>query len=50
MTPAQMQAFQRAAMPLIEYLRDNLHPHYTVLVDSDRAVLLEAAASVKVEG
>lgn len=33
--------FAEAAKPLMDYLRDNCHPHMRVIVDSENAELLE---------
>jgi len=35
-----------AAAPLITWLREHMHPHAYVLVDNERAQLLEGLASV----
>jgi hypothetical protein len=37
----QLATFKEAAMPLMQWLVDNCHPHCTVIVDSERAELLE---------
>jgi hypothetical protein len=34
-------AFREAAFPLMQWLNDNCHPHCTVIVDSERAELME---------
>lgn len=44
MNDTDIQAFRQAALPLMEWLRDNMHPHTTVIVDSDRAELVEGLA------
>jgi len=44
MNDIDIQAFREAAMPLMEWLRDNMHPHVTVIVDSGRAELMEGLA------
>ena len=44
MTPEEIDSFRQAALPLMEWLRDNMHPHATVIVDSDRAELVEGLA------
>ncbi len=44
MNDTDIQAFRQAALPLMEWLRDNMHPHITVIVDSDRAELVEGLA------
>jgi len=44
MNDTDIQAFRQAALPLMEWLRNNMHPHATVIVDSDRAELVEGLA------
>jgi len=42
----QIEKFNEASMPLIKYLAENHHPHVTVIVQSDRAEILESSATV----
>ncbi len=44
MNDTDIQVFRQAALPLMEWLRDNMHPHATVIVDSERAELVEGLA------
>lgn len=41
MTPAEREAFNEAARPLIQWLCENVHPHHTVVVTPTGAELLE---------
>lgn len=41
----QRQELLRLATPLMDWLRDNWHPHVKVLVDSEHAELLEGVAA-----
>ena len=41
--------FKKAAEPLVKYLRENYHPHTTVIVDSMHAEVLEGVAVAKYE-
>jgi len=45
MTPEQRESFTQAARPLIEWLNQNGHPHYTVVVTPTNAELLEGRIS-----
>ena len=36
-----MNEFETLALPLIEWLRANRHPHTTIIIDCDHAELLE---------
>jgi len=40
-------AFLEAAKPLMKYMCENHHPHVTVIIDSERAELLEGMKSVE---
>lgn len=48
-TPEERQELQEAALPLMEWLWENCHPHCTVIVDSERAELVEGLAIVRRE-
>jgi len=37
---------REVAMPLMQWLNDNCHPHCTVIVDSERAELMEGQTVV----
>lgn len=37
----QLATFKEATMPLMQWLNENCHPHCSVIVDSERAELLE---------
>ena len=41
----QLNEFAQACLPVMKWLRDNCHPHVTVIVDSGRAELLEGLAT-----
>jgi hypothetical protein len=45
MTPEQQNSFKQAAMPLIKWLCENVHPHHTVIVTPTNAELLEGSCS-----
>jgi hypothetical protein len=42
----QFFAFREAAFPLMQWLKDNWHPYCTVIVDSERAELMEGQTVV----
>ena len=44
MIEQEFKAFREAALPLMQWLADNRHPHVTIIVDSERAELLEGQA------
>ena len=46
-TPEERQELQQAAQPLMQWLWENCHPHCTVIVDSERAELVEGLATVR---
>jgi hypothetical protein len=41
MTAEQNESFKQAALPLIKWLCENVHPHHTVIVTPTDAQLLE---------
>lgn len=43
------EELKKAAEPLVKYLRENYHPHTTVIVDSMHAEVLEGIAVAKYE-
>ena len=43
------EELKKAAEPLVKYLRENYHPHTTVIVDSMHAEVLEGVAVAKYE-
>lgn len=45
LTEEQRQDFAKAAAPLIKWMKGNLHPHHTAIVDCGSAELLEAKCS-----
>jgi len=47
MNEQEFKAFREAALPLMQWLADNRHPHVTVIVDSERAELLEGQANAR---
>jgi hypothetical protein len=46
-TEEQQAELKKAATPLMQWLRDNCHPHVTAIVDSERTELLEGLAIVR---
>jgi len=46
LTKLQIQELREAAIPLMKWLEENCHPHVTVIVDSERAELVEGLAVV----
>jgi len=42
----RLAGFREAAFPLMQWLNDNCHPHCTVIVDSERAELMEGQTVV----
>lgn len=45
----QTEEFRQAALPLMEWLNKNGHPHITVIVDSERVELVEGLATARRE-
>jgi hypothetical protein len=41
----RLQSFREAAMPLIEWMAKNVHPHHTAIVTATNAELLEGQMS-----
>jgi hypothetical protein len=44
-TKQQIESLRKAAMPLMQWLHDNCHPHCTALVDNERVELVEGLAT-----
>jgi hypothetical protein len=42
----KMKELEEAAKPLMKFLNDNYHPHVKVIVDTNRAELLEGQMSI----
>jgi len=50
MTPTleqHFEAFKEAAMPLMQWLAENCHPHVTAIVNSEHVELLERLATAR---
>ena len=45
----RLTRFKEVALPLMQWLNDNCHPHCTVIVDSERAELMEGQTVVLCE-
>jgi len=45
-TEAQLQEILEVARPLMDWLKENTHPHCKVIVDSEFAELVEGIAGV----
>ena len=43
----QLETLRNAALPLMQWLNDNCHPHCTVIVDSERIELVEGLATAR---
>lgn len=41
MTPEQQAEFEALTRPVIKFLNDNFHPHAVVVIETDRAELME---------
>lgn len=41
MTDADLKSFQEASYPLMKWMSENVHPHCLVVLDSERAELVE---------
>ncbi len=46
LTKEQLEDFEKAARPIMEYLGKNHHPHVTVIIDAGRAEILESSAQI----
>lgn len=49
LTLDQIEALREAALPLMQWLNDNCHPHCTAIVDSERMELVEGLATARRE-
>jgi len=49
LTKEQIAAFEEACKPLVKWLNENCHPHVQVIVENDRAELVEGLTMVKIE-
>lgn len=47
LTKEQLQSFEQAAKPLMQWLCENCHPHVSVHVDPTSAQLSEGTATVR---
>ena len=45
MNKEQVNDLYELAKPLMDYLKDNYHPHHTIILDSQRVELLEGQMS-----
>ena len=45
MTEEKMESFKQAALPLVQWLNENVHPHHTAVVTPTGAELLEGQCS-----
>jgi len=41
-----LEELRKAALPLMQWLADNCHPHCTIIVDSEHIELMEGLATV----
>jgi hypothetical protein len=46
LTNEQIQEMKQAALPLMQWLEKNCHPHVKAIVDSERTEVVEGLASV----
>jgi len=49
LTKEQLKSLREAALPLMQWLADNCHPHVTAIVDSEHVELLEGLATARRE-
>jgi len=47
LTKEQLVTLKEAAMPLMQWLAENCHPHCTIIVDSEHVELLEGLATAR---
>lgn len=45
----EIETLREAALPLMQWLNDNCHPHCTVMVDSERIEFVEGLATARRE-
>ena len=43
----EIETLREAALPIMQWLNDNCHPHCTVIVDSERIELVEGLATAR---
>ena len=43
----EIETLREAALPLMQWLSDNCHPHCSILVDSERIELVEGLATAR---
>ena len=46
LTEEQKKQFDETVKPVIKWLAENFHPHVKLIVENDRAELLEGSASI----
>ena len=46
LTKEQLEEFEEATKPLMKFLCDNFHPHVIIIVERNRAEILESSASI----
>jgi len=47
LTDQQLKTLREAAIPLMQWLNDNCHPHCTAIMDSEHVELLEGLATAR---
>jgi len=47
LTEEQLKFLREAALPLMQWLAENCHPHVTAIVDSEHVELLEGLATAR---
>ena len=46
LTKKQLEEFEEAAKPMMEYLGKNCHPYVTVIIDNGSAEIMESSARI----
>jgi hypothetical protein len=46
LTEEQKKQFEEKVRPLIKWVAENFHPHVKIILESDRAEILEGSASI----
>ena len=49
LTNEQIKEFKKVALPLMKWMKKNLHPHTVAIIDSTQAELLESSCGVNIE-
>jgi hypothetical protein len=49
LTEKQLTELRTAAMPLMQWLNDNCHPHVAAIIDSEHIELVEGLATARRE-